>query len=63
MAKEIKLILKPEVATMYAKQLKSYCANQDSCGECALHRPERYPYDSTCAIADSYNPPERWEID
>lgn len=63
MREQKKLLLKPEVAMAYAKQLKAYCANQKDCKKCALHRPGRYPYASTCAIADTYEPPESWELD
>lgn len=63
METQIKLLLKPEVALSYARQLKAYCANQENCKKCALHRPNRYPYDSKCAIAEEYRLPETWEID
>ena len=63
MANEIKLLLKPEVDMAYAKHLKTYCASQNNCKKCALNRPKRYPYASTCAIANTYEPPETWDID
>lgn len=63
MEKQIKLLLKPEMAMNYARQLRNYCANQENCKECALYRPGRYPYDSTCAIAEEYRVPETWELD
>lgn len=63
MAMKINILLKPEIAMMYASHLKSYCANQKSCKNCALYRPKRYPYDSTCAIANTYEPPEGWDLD
>lgn len=63
MPNEIKLLLRPEVSIAYAMQLKRYCANQKDCTNCAFNRPKRYPYDSTCAIANTYEPPEGWDLD
>lgn len=63
MAKEINILLKPEMAMMYARHLKSYCARQKSCENCVLYRPKRHPYDYKCAISNSYVPPEGWDLD